>query len=79
LNGLVIPTQLREIPSMPLHASLLARGVLAIVIGIVLFIRPEIGAESLAVAFGLYSVAFGISALVLSTETDALRRSDGAL
>jgi uncharacterized membrane protein HdeD (DUF308 family) len=48
-------------------------GIVSVALGIVLFIRPDIGAESLAVVFGLYSIAFGISALVLSAQTDELR------
>jgi uncharacterized membrane protein HdeD (DUF308 family) len=51
----------------------LVGGVVSIALGVVLFIRPDIGAESLAVVFGLYSIAFGISALFLSTEADELR------
>jgi uncharacterized membrane protein HdeD (DUF308 family) len=34
-------------------------------LGVVLFIRPGIGAEFLAIVFGLYSIAFGISAPVV--------------
>ena len=34
-------------------------------LGVVLFIRPGIGAECLAIVFGLYSIAFGISAPVV--------------
>jgi uncharacterized membrane protein HdeD (DUF308 family) len=46
-------------------------GIVSVALGLVLFIRPDIGAVSLAELFGLYSVAFGISALVLSAQTDA--------
>jgi uncharacterized membrane protein HdeD (DUF308 family) len=48
-------------------------GVVSVALGIVLFIRPDIGAVSLAMVFGLYSIAFGISALVLSAQADQLR------
>jgi uncharacterized membrane protein HdeD (DUF308 family) len=50
------------------RAMWLLGGIVSIALGIVLFIRPDIGAESLAIVFGLYSVAFGISALVLSAQ-----------
>ena len=33
-----------------------------------LFIRPDIGAVSLASVFGLFSIFYGISALVLSFQ-----------
>jgi uncharacterized membrane protein HdeD (DUF308 family) len=55
------------------RAMWLLGGIVSIALGVVLFIRPDIGAESLAVVFGLYSVAFGISALVLSTQANELR------
>jgi uncharacterized membrane protein HdeD (DUF308 family) len=48
-------------------------GIVSIALGIVLFIRPDIGAVSLADLFGLYSIAFGVSALVLSAQGDSVR------
>jgi uncharacterized membrane protein HdeD (DUF308 family) len=48
-------------------------GIVSVALGIVLFIRPDIGAVSLAVVFGLYSIASGIAALVLSAQADELR------
>jgi uncharacterized membrane protein HdeD (DUF308 family) len=50
------------------HAMWLLGGIVSVALGIVLFIRPDIGAVSLADLFGLYSIAFGISALVLSAQ-----------
>jgi uncharacterized membrane protein HdeD (DUF308 family) len=50
------------------RAMWLLGGIVSIALGVVLFIRPDIGAASLAIVFGLYSVAFGISALVLSAQ-----------
>jgi uncharacterized membrane protein HdeD (DUF308 family) len=41
-------------------------GLISIAFGIVLFARPGIGAVSLALLFGLFSVAYGISSLVMS-------------
>lgn len=40
-------------------------GLVSIVFGAVLFIRPDIGALSLATVFGLFSLFYGISALIL--------------
>jgi uncharacterized membrane protein HdeD (DUF308 family) len=61
------------------RAMWLLGGIVSIALGLVLFIRPDIGAASMAIVFGLYSVAFGISALVLSAQakqlpSDAQRR-----
>ena len=43
-------------------------GLVSIALGIVLFIRPDIGAVSLATAFGLFSIFYGVSALALSFQ-----------
>jgi uncharacterized membrane protein HdeD (DUF308 family) len=43
-------------------------GLVSVALGIVLFIRPDIGALSLATVFGLFSLVYGISALVLSFQ-----------
>jgi uncharacterized membrane protein HdeD (DUF308 family) len=51
------------------RALWLLGGTVSIALGLVLFMRPGIGAESLAIVFGLYSIAFGISALVLSAQS----------
>lgn len=40
-------------------------GLVSIALAVALFIRPDIGAVSLAIVFGLYSIFFGVSALVL--------------
>ena len=43
-------------------------GLVSIALGIVLAIRPDIGAVSLATVFGLFSIVYGISTLVLSAQ-----------
>jgi uncharacterized membrane protein HdeD (DUF308 family) len=43
-------------------------GLISVALGIVLAIRPDIGAVSLATVFGLFSIVYGISALVLSFQ-----------
>ena len=43
-------------------------GLVSIALGVVLFIRPDIGAASLATVFGLFSLFYGSSALVLSFQ-----------
>jgi uncharacterized membrane protein HdeD (DUF308 family) len=48
-------------------------GLISIAFGVVLAIRPDAGAVSLATVFGLYSIVTGISSLVLSAQ---LRRAD---
>jgi uncharacterized membrane protein HdeD (DUF308 family) len=52
------------------RAMWLLGGTVSVALGVVLFIRPDIGAVSLAQVFGLYSIAFGISALVLSAQAN---------
>jgi uncharacterized membrane protein HdeD (DUF308 family) len=44
-------------------------GLLSIAFGVVLFARPDLGAVSLAEIFGLFSLAYGISNLVLAATT----------
>ena len=48
-------------------------GLISIALGIVLFLRPDIGAVSLATVFGLFSIVYGISTLVLSTRAREAR------
>jgi uncharacterized membrane protein HdeD (DUF308 family) len=55
------------------RAMWLLTGVLSIVLGGVLFARPDLGALSLASVFGLFSVFYGVSTLVLSFQTHQLK------
>ena len=48
-------------------------GLVSVALGIVLFIRPDIGARLLAIVFGLFSILYGISALVLSFQVRKVR------
>jgi uncharacterized membrane protein HdeD (DUF308 family) len=48
-------------------------GLISVALGIVLFLRPDIGAVSLATVFGLFSIVYGISTLVLSTRAREAR------
>ena len=53
-------------------------GLLSIALGIVLFARPDVGAVSLAEVFGFFSLAYGISTLVLAAsarDTDTVVQS----
>lgn len=43
-------------------------GLVSVALGLVLFIRPDIGALSLATVFGLFSIVYGISALTLAFQ-----------
>ncbi|MFJ8493404.1 DUF308 domain-containing protein [Streptomyces sp. NPDC094038] len=45
-------------------------------LGFVLFVRPDIGAVSLATVFGLFSIVHGISAVFASPEVRRRRRSE---
>jgi uncharacterized membrane protein HdeD (DUF308 family) len=50
-------------------------GLVSVALGVVLFIRPDIGAVSLASVFGLFSIVYGVSSLVLSFQA---RKVDSA-
>jgi uncharacterized membrane protein HdeD (DUF308 family) len=50
-------------------------GLVSIALGLVLAIRPDLGALSLAEVFGLFSIVYGISAVVLSAQ---LRKAGSA-
>jgi uncharacterized membrane protein HdeD (DUF308 family) len=44
-------------------------GILSILLGVVLFARPDVGAASLTEVFGLFSLAYGVTSLVLAAKT----------
>ena len=44
-------------------------GLVSVAFGVVLFIRPDIGALSLATVFGLYAIVYGVSVAGLSFQT----------
>jgi uncharacterized membrane protein HdeD (DUF308 family) len=55
-------------------------GLLSVLLGVVLFARPDVGAVSLAQVFGFFALATGISSLVLAASThDAGHQVDTAL
>ena len=43
-------------------------GLISVGLGVVLAIRPDIGAVSLATVFGLFSIVYGVSTLILSFQ-----------
>jgi len=57
------------------RAMWMLSGLVSIALGVVLFIRPDIGAVSLATVFGLFAIFYGVSALVLSFQARRLRSS----
>jgi len=54
-------------------------GLVSIALGVVLALRPDIGALSLATVFGLFSIIAGVSALVLSARARRMRTVAGRL
>jgi uncharacterized membrane protein HdeD (DUF308 family) len=50
------------------RALFLLTGLVSVALGFVLFVRPDIGAVSLATVFGLFSIVHGISAVFASSE-----------
>jgi uncharacterized membrane protein HdeD (DUF308 family) len=55
------------------RAMWMLSGLVSIILGGVLFIRPDLGVLSLATVFGLFSIFYGVSALVLSFNARQLR------
>jgi uncharacterized membrane protein HdeD (DUF308 family) len=64
------------------RAGWLLTGLVSVALAVVLFIRPDIGAVSLATVFGLFAIIYGASSLVLSVRArkakSAARRLAGA-
>ena len=58
------------------RATWILGGLVSIALAVVLFIRPDIGAVSLATVFGLFSIVSGTSAVVLSIRA---RRAAGTV
>ena len=50
------------------RAGWLLSGLVSIALAVVLFIRPDIGAVSLATVFGLFAIIYGTSSVVLSVR-----------
>jgi len=59
-----------------LRAMFILAGLVSIAFGVGLFARPGIGAVTLALLFGLFSLIYGISAIVRGSE---LRRTGRTL
>jgi uncharacterized membrane protein HdeD (DUF308 family) len=57
------------------RAWLILSGLLSIVFAAALFIRPDLGALSLATVFGLYSIFYGVTTLVVGREGRHLEHS----
>ena len=54
-------------------------GLVSIALGMVLALRPDIGALSLATVFGLFSIIAGVSALILSAQAHRIGTLAGRL
>jgi uncharacterized membrane protein HdeD (DUF308 family) len=48
-------------------------GLLSVLLGVVLFARPDVGAVSLAEVFGFFSLAAGVSSLVMAASPNQSR------
>ena len=58
------------------HAMFILAGLVSIAFGVVIFARPGIGAVTLALLFGLFSLIYGVSQIVTGVE---LRRTGKSL
>jgi uncharacterized membrane protein HdeD (DUF308 family) len=54
-------------------------GLVSIALGMVLVLRPDIGALSLATVFGLFSIITGVPALILSAQARRMGTIAGRL
>ena len=54
--------------SAGMRAMFLLSGLVSVAFGVVLVARPDVGALTLALLFGLYSLIFGVSEIVLGAE-----------
>jgi len=54
-------------------------GLVSIALGVVLFARPDLGAVSLAQVFGLFSLVFGLSAIVTGVSLHNVRHDIGSI
>ena len=55
------------------RAMWLLGGLASVALAVVLFIRPDIGAASLASVFGLFSIFYGVSAVILAIQARRVR------
>jgi uncharacterized membrane protein HdeD (DUF308 family) len=55
------------------RAMWLVGGLTSMVLGLVLFVRPDTGAVALASVFGLFAISYGISTLMLAGRIRAAR------
>ncbi|WP_214317786.1 HdeD family acid-resistance protein [Nonomuraea sediminis] len=53
-------------------------GLVSIALAVVLFVRPDIGALSMASVFGLFSLVYGVSAIVVSLRVRKIGQSQGS-
>jgi uncharacterized membrane protein HdeD (DUF308 family) len=57
------------------RAMLIVTGLISITLGVVLSSRPDIGAVTLALLFGLFSMIYGVSQIVLGAQLRQTRRT----
>jgi uncharacterized membrane protein HdeD (DUF308 family) len=57
------------------RAWFILSGLVSIVFAAALFIRPDLGAVSLAIVFGLYSIFYGVTALVVRSQARSLQQT----
>lgn len=61
------------------RALWIVSGLVSVALGVVLGLRPDIGAVSLAMVFGLFAIVSGVSSLVLAVQVRHARTSDRRL
>src|ERR1700723_25588 len=58
-----------------MRATLLVAGLVSVAFGVVLFARPGLGAVTLALLFGLYTMIYGFSQITAGTQLRQLTKS----
>src|SRR5260370_42488152 len=61
------------------RAMLVIAGLVSVAFGIVLFARPGVGAVTLALLFGLYSMIYGFSQITAGVQLRQVGRAVGSL
>ena len=59
--------------------DLVRTGLVSVALGVVLAIRPDIGALTLATVFGLFSIVYGISTITIGAQVRRAGKTTGQL
>jgi uncharacterized membrane protein HdeD (DUF308 family) len=78
-GGLQVALAFRPGAAAGERAMWILDGLMSIALGVVLFIRPDLGAVSLAVVFGLFTILSGVNSIVLGARLRPANTGQGQL